>query len=130
MSISIGSNAGYDSFISQLNMDNAKEKSGKAEALSSKLTSGNLQDATDDELMDVCKSFESYLLEKVLERTKKTLTDSEEDDSPYMNMFGDKLYQEYANQITEHGELGLAQKLYEAMKRDFGAKVKADDSGA
>ena len=35
----------------------------------------------------------------------------------------DKLYKEYADQITEHGELGLAQKLYEAMKRDFGAKV-------
>ena len=38
-----------------------------------------------------------------------------------MNMFGDRLYQEYANQITEHSELGLAQQLFNAMKRDFGA---------
>lgn len=123
MSISIGSTPGIDSYISQLTTDNAKSKTGTGAVLESKLTKGNLQDATDEELMDVCKSFESYLLEKVLEKTKKTLTDSEEDDSPYMNMFGDKLYKEYADQITEHGELGLAQKLYEAMKRDFGAKV-------
>ena len=114
---------GYNSFINQMNTDDAKAKASRAAALESKLSNGKLEDASDEELMEVCKSFESYLLEKVLEKTKKTLTDSEEEDSPYMNMFGDKLYQEYANQITEHGELGLAQKLYEAMKRDFSAKA-------
>ena len=123
MSISIGSNSGYDSFISRLNTDNAKSKASEAAALESKLSNGKLEDATDEELMEVCKSFESYLLEKVLEKTKKTLTDSEEEDTPYMNLFGDKLYQEYADQITEHGDLGLAQQLYNAMKRDFGAKI-------
>ena len=128
MSISIG-NSGYDSFISTLNIDNAKSKASEAASLESKLSKGNLKDASDEELMEVCKSFESYLVEKVLEKTKKSLANSEEDDSPYMNMFGDRLYQEYANQITEHGELGLAQQLFEAMKRDFGAKVKVDDSG-
>ena len=127
MSISIGNNSSYDSFISRLNTDNAKSKASKAAALESKLSGGKLEEATDEELMEVCKSFESYLLEKVLEKTKKTLTDSEEDDSPYMNLFGDRLYAEYADQITEHGELGLAQQLYNAMKRDFGAKT--DDSG-
>ncbi|MBO4337315.1 MAG: rod-binding protein [Lachnospiraceae bacterium] len=120
MSISI--NSGYDSFISALNTDNAKNSASKAASLQSKLSNSKLEDASDEELMEVCKTFESYLIEKVLEKTKKTLTDSEEEDSPYMNVFGDKLYQEYANQITEHGELGLAQQLYEAMKRDFGAK--------
>ena len=106
MSISINP-TGYDSFISNLTTENAKSKAGSAAALESKLSSSKLQDASDEELMDVCKSFESYLLEKVLEKTKKTLTDSEEDNSPYMNMFGDRLYHEYANQITEHSELGL-----------------------
>lgn len=129
MSISIG-NSGYDSFISTLNIDNAKSKASEAASLESKLSKGNLKDASDEELMEVCKTFESYLLEKILEKTKKTLTDSEEEEnSPYMNMFGDRLYQEYADQITEHGELGLAQQLFEAMKRDFGTKVKVDDSG-
>ncbi|MBR5178711.1 MAG: rod-binding protein [Lachnospiraceae bacterium] len=129
MSISIG-NSGYDSFISTLNIDNAKSKASEAASLESKLSKGNLKDASDEELMEVCKTFESYLLEKILEKTKKTLTDSEEEEnSPYMNMFGDRLYQEYADQITEHGELGLAQQLFEAMKRDFGTKVKVNDSG-
>lgn len=130
MSISIGSSAGFDSYISQLNTDNAKSKTSAGAVLESKLSQGKLENASDEELMEVCKSFESYLLEKVLEKTKKTLTDSEEEDSPYMNMFGDKLYQEYANQITEHGDLGLAQQLFEAMKRDFGSRVKVDDSRA
>ena len=121
MSISIGSSTGYDSFITGMINDNAKNEVDAGAALQSKLSSSRLQDASDEELMDVCKSFESYLLEKVLEKTKKTLTDSEEEDSPYMNMFGDRLYQEYANQITEHSELGLAQQLFNAMKRDFGA---------
>ena len=121
MSISIGSSTGYDSFITGMINDNTKNKVDNGAVLQSKLSSAKLQDASDEELMDVCKSFESYLLEKVLEKTKKTLTDSEEEDSPYMNMFGDKLYQEYANQITEHSELGLAQQLFNAMKRDFGA---------
>ncbi len=120
MSISI--NSGYDSFISALNTDNAKNSASKAASLQSKLSNSKLEDASDEELMEVCKTFESYLIEKVLEKTKKTLTDSEEEDSPYMNVFGGRLYREYADQITEHGELGLAQQLYEAMKRDFGAK--------
>ena len=130
MSISIGSSTGFDNYISQLNADNAKSKTDAGAVLESKLSQGKLENASDEELMEVCKSFESYLLEKVLEKTKKTLTDSEEEDSPYMNMFGDKLYQEYANQITEHGDLGLAQQLFEAMKRDFGSRVKVDDSRA
>ena len=121
MSISIGSSTGYDSFITGMINDNAKNKVDNGAVLQSKLSSSKLQDASDEELMDVCKSFESYLLEKVLEKTKKTLTDSEKDDSPYMNMFGDRLYHEYANQITEHSELGLAQQLFNALKRDFGA---------
>lgn len=122
MSISIGNSAGYDSFISRLNVDNAKNKAGEAANLQSKLSNSKLEEASDEELMEVCKSFETYLLEKVLEKTKKTLTDSEEDESPYMNMFGEKLYEEYAGQISEHGNLGLAQQLFEAMKRDFGAQ--------
>ena len=124
MSISIGNGTGYDSFISRLQTESAKSSTGKAASLESKLSSSKLEDASDEELMEVCKTFESYLIEKVLEKTKKTLTDSEEEDTPYMNVFGDKLYQEYADQITEHGDLGLAQQLFNAMKRDFGAKIQ------
>ena len=49
---------------------------------------------------------------------KDALTDSEEEESDYLTYFGDMMYQEYAKQITENGELGLAQQLYESMKRN------------
>ncbi len=81
--------------------------------------SGDLSKATDDELMEVCKSFESYLIEQVIKNTKTALAPSEEDDNPYLELFGDKLYESYAEQITENGEIGLARQLYEAMKRDY-----------
>jgi flagellar protein FlgJ len=35
-----------------------------------------------------------------------------------MEQFGDILYQEYAKSATENQELGLAQILYESMKRN------------
>lgn len=134
MSISIGN--GYDMFASQF-QTKASEKSSetKAEQLKSKLNDANLADSSDEELMEVCKSFESYLLEQVLSKTKATLAPSEDDENTYMKMFGDKLYQAYADQITENGEVGLAKQLFEAMKRDIGlqkkipASTEAADSG-
>lgn len=79
-------------------------------------------DATDEELMDACKQFEQYFVEQVIKETKKTLPDDEllsEDD--YMNMFGDRMIQAAAEKVTESGELGLAQQLYENMSRQQGS---------
>lgn len=122
MSISI--NNDINSVMNRLNMTNAS--SAKADALESRL-SGNLGDATDEELMDVCKSFESYLLEQVLTKVKSSVAPSEEDENDYVAMFGDQLYRSYAEQIADRGELGIAQKLYEAMKRDYGGTSLNDD---
>lgn len=112
MSISV--NSDISSVLNQYNNSNAK--AAKADALTQKL-SGNLDNATDEELMDACKSFESYLLEQVLTKVKDSVAPKEEEENEYLAMFGEKLYQEYANKITESGDLGIAQKLYEAMKR-------------
>ena len=75
-------------------------------------------------MMEVCKEFEAYLVEKVFDRMKDALTDSEEEESDYLNYFGDMMYQEYAKVITENGELGLAQQLYESMKRNAVSPVQ------
>ncbi|MBQ3029026.1 MAG: rod-binding protein, partial [Lachnospiraceae bacterium] len=64
------------------------------------------------------KEFEAYLVEQVFDRMKDAMTDSEEEESDYLNYFGDMMYQEYANVVAENGELGLAQQLYESMKRN------------
>ena len=114
-----------------MNKLNASESSSaKSSALSSKLS--NLEHATEAELMEACKSFEAYLIETVLQRTKEAIVPKDEDDeNEYMRMFGDKLYEGYAKTIAESGQLGIAQKLFEAMKRDYGlAKTGAEVSAA
>lgn len=108
MSILVGSNSQY-SIAGDMAVDKAKINS-----LEEKLKSSP---GTDEELMEVCKSFESYMLEQVIKGMEKTIPDDEEK-NPYKDMFGDLLYQEYSKSATENQELGLAQMLYESMKRN------------
>ena len=108
---------GLSSDLLYTQMQKSKNDS-KAVGLQNKLTSVNSGEASDEEIMEVCKEFEAYLVEKVFDRMKDALTDSEEEESDYLTYFGDMMYQEYAKQITENGELGLAQQLYESMKRN------------
>lgn len=91
----------------------AADKSRK-NILEEKLQSGP---TTDEELMEVCKSFEAYLLEQAMKGMEKTIP-NEGKKNPYLENFGDMLYQEYAKSATENQGLGLAQMLYESMKRN------------
>ena len=110
MSISIGS----EWLTGQLQSAN---KTTKADSLQNKL--GSVEDATDEELMDVCKEFEAYLVEQVFKKVRDAMTDEESNKGDYMQYFGDTLYQEYAKNIAENGDIGLAKQLYESMKRDI-----------
>ena len=89
----------------------------KANELKSSLA--NIDNASDAELMQVCKDFESYLVEQVFKAMKKTVQSSD-DENEYMQYFGDTLYQEYSSSIASKGDLGIAQTLYESMKRNYG----------
>ncbi len=111
MSIGIGSELLYTQ------MQKSKNDS-KAIGLQNKLTGLNEANSSDEEIMEVCKEFEAYLVEKVFDRMKDAMTDSEEEEGDYLSYFGDMMYQEYAKQIAENGELGLAQQLYESMKKN------------
>lgn len=111
MSIGIGSELLFTQ------MQQSKNDS-KAVGLQNKLTGINSETATDEEIMEVCKEFEAYLVEKVFDRMKDAMTDNEEEENDYMSYFGDMMYQEYAKAVAENGELGLAQQLYESMKRN------------
>lgn len=89
--------------------------------LKSSLTNTDLADATDDELMNVCKEFESYLVEQMYKAMEKTIMKDEDEDtdstvSRYTDYFGDMRIQEYAKMSTETGGLGIAQMLYEQLK--------------
>ncbi|MBO7402131.1 MAG: rod-binding protein [Lachnospiraceae bacterium] len=112
MSISIGSD--------YLNMYNAQAKASESKSAADKISSklNNLEGATDEEMLEACKDFEAYFVEKVIKMMHESVKSEEEEENPYLQQFGDMRYQEYAKKITESGQLGVAQKLYEAMKRN------------
>ena len=117
--MSISLNSDINSVMRNLNA--TKASSTKAANIESTLSNlGKLEEATDEELMQACKSFEAYLIERVMTKTKEAIIPSDENENKYLTMFKGKLYEEYANQIAENGELGIAQQLYEAMRRDYG----------
>ena len=79
--------------------------------------------ATDDELMDACKQFEAYFVEQMFKEMIKTIPESETSSSYTSNLmdyYKDNMVQEIASSSTEQGGLGLAQMLYEQMKRNYG----------
>ena len=112
MSISINSN----SFFMQQNA--AVASNAKAEKLSSSLSNIENGTATDEELMEACKTFENYLVEQVIKQTKSAMLEDEDSQGDYMKYFGDTMTQSYAELITENSNLGIAQMLYESMKRN------------
>lgn len=92
-----------------------------SDKLSSKLNSTDYANATDDELMDACKEFEAYFVEQVIKSMEKMIPrDEDSETSKYLNYFGDNITQELAKTVSEQNDLGLAQTLYEQMKRNYG----------
>ena len=88
----------------------------------SNLNSSSLQNASDDELMSACKEFESYFLEQMFKEMKKTVPKSEDTSaatSSMLDYFEEELMQQYAKDATETETLGLAQMLFEQMKRNY-----------
>lgn len=78
--------------------------------------------STDDELMDVCKEFEAYFVEQVYKEMMKTVPESEfssESTSSMVDYFKDEVIQDIASDTSEQGGLGIAQSLYEQMKRNY-----------
>lgn len=97
----------YMSLNNSLNRVNADRVSNKL---------GDINDDTEDkELLDACKDFEQYFVEQVMKEFTKSL--EEFNDNTYMQYFGDTLITEYAEKITDNAGLGIAQMLYESMKR-------------
>ena len=89
-------------------------------------TLGNVTSkATEDELMAACKEFEAYFIEQIYKGMEKTIMKADEEGdntaSMYTDYFGEMQLQEYAKVATEEQDgIGLAQQLYEQMKRNYG----------
>lgn len=90
-------------------------------ALETSLNSGYTE-ATDEELMDACKEFEAYFLEQMFKEMMNTIPESEDEDSSMSQLtdyMEESWIQEMAATSTDTSSLGLAQTLYEQMKRNY-----------
>ena len=102
-----------------------------ADTLKTNLQNKNLTNATDDELMDACKQFEQYLVEQMYKAMEKTVMKDEDDESSdsyisgMTDYFGDVKVQKYAQMVTESGDLGIVQKLYDQLKMNVAETIPA-----
>ena len=99
-----------------------------ASAQNAQKLSSNAQAAkTDDEMLDACKEFETYLWEQVIKSMKsasEVFSDGEK--SPQVDYFMDTAITKTAEQMTEQslGSNSLAMQMYEQMKRNSGLTVE------
>ena len=91
-----------------------------SEKLQSKLKDADSTSSTDDQLMDACKQFESYFMEQVFKEMEKTIPETEytsQATSSMVDYAKQNWIQQIAKESTESNPVGLAQTLYEQMKR-------------
>lgn len=112
-----GFSSAYADFVQSQNTAETK--------LKDKISDTDYSQATDDELLDACKQFEAYFLEQVFKEMQKTVDcwkdeDSIDQSNSMVDYFKANAIQELAATSTEIQGLGLAQTLYEQMKRNYG----------
>jgi flagellar protein FlgJ len=116
MDISSLNSAYTDAYASLANTQSTKQ-------LESSLTTGASTASSEEELLDVCKQFESYFLEQVYKAMWKTVPQSEyssNSTATLMDLQKDQMIQKMAESSTEQNGLGLAQTLFEQMKNNYG----------
>ena len=100
----------YDSYASWISSASAAGTSDKIGGIG--------KDSSDEELMEACKSFESYFVQKMIEEAKKTV-ENEDEEGEYTKMFADMRNEQLADTVTESGQIGLAQQLYDNLKQQY-----------
>ena len=137
-----------DTIIGGLNSvyNNSSNANSSANAIEKKLNNTDLSGASDDELMDVCKDFEEYFVEQMVKSMMKMAkVDGGDDENDYSAIFGlsdssgsymstlssfygDQMVTKISEAISgqQGGGLGLAQTLYEQMKRNYSVEAPED----
>ena len=83
--------------------------------------------ASEEELMGACKEFEAYFLEQIFKEMMNTIPKDESSasgqsssNSNMLDYYKEQMIQNIATESTEQSSLGLAQMLYEQMRRNYG----------
>lgn len=107
--------------IPSLQTDYLEAQNAAEAKLKETISNTDYSQATDDELLSACKQFEAYFLEQVFKEMQKTVDCMKTDDSSnsLVDYFKDSAIQDLASTSTEIQGLGLAQTLYEQMKRNY-----------
>ena len=99
-------NKDYSSYVTQAQTSN----------LTNQIKKSTSSEATDEEMLAACKEFEAYLVEQVYKQVQSTIKSDSDEDDTY-----DLQAQQYAKLVSDQGKLGLAQQLYESMKKQNAA---------
>lgn len=101
---------------------NSASNASNASSIEKKVGNKDLSNASDDGLMDVCKQFEAYFVEQMFKAMEATVPESESSDAGMTTMkdyYKEQIIQQYASDATQGDGFGLAQTLYEQMKRNY-----------
>jgi Rod binding domain-containing protein len=107
-----------------------------SDSVSEQLTSQIQSASTDEETLEACQEFESYMIEqmfKTMEETAKVFSDDddEDDSSDYVDMFQDNYLSTIAEQMVSSGQgLGIAEQLYESIKNNTGTSAVTETAAA
>ena len=99
-------------------------------AQSNELQKKDLSNASDEELMDACKQFEEYFVEQIFKNALKstTLLSGDDSTSTYMSTMKDYYRDEYSKEMAKEasktGQIGLAQELFDQMKKTQGVTIE------
>lgn len=115
----IGGISSYTDFLT------TQAQNTSATKLKDSVNNTDYTQASEDELLDACKQFEAYFLEMVFKEMQKTVDAVKDENSlntsnSMIDYFKDMTIQQLASTSTEVQGLGLAQTLYEQMKRNYG----------
>lgn len=113
MDIGNGISSAYSGYLS----------SQASNKLDSRIKTKDYSQSTDEELLNACKEFEAYFVEQIFKEMQKTVDVFKDGESSpndtLVDYFRDNTLQELASSSTENQGLGLAQMLFEQMKRNY-----------
>ena len=101
-------------------LDQAKSTSSSSGV--EKTLSSDLSTASDDQLMDACKNFESYMIEQVVKEMEKTIPEDENEDSSMSQLkdyYKAQMVQTMSEKMADQNGNSFAQTMYEQMKRNY-----------
>ena len=109
----------------------SESKNASTEALKAKLQ--NAGKASDDELMEACKSFEAYFLEQIFKEMQKSvdaLKPESEDKSTQtlVDYFKNETLQDICSQSVDMQSNGFAKMLYDNLTRNYDIPTAKDET--